>query len=330
MIVQPVPVGPPSRSRRILRLAAATVPMVLLAGVVGAGVLGPRSEPIAPDASVSPAVEAAVQSTTPAAPPSRDPLPARRPPAYPASVAGIPVRTVDEALAARAAGTVGDLVAIAGFLGIRELPETCHDPRLGPYGAFCTRTGLLADAPWAADTGFAELGTHLHPQFPVGVRVPYRAAEVARSGAAASAAVVIARFDDPRARSCLPVGRHCGEELVVERVAWIEGGSYPRTITVDPDLDPAPGASASLRHSAAAASALLPDGAVPLLTALVRPGTITYIDPAMAPVVAGLEQRAVWYVRGIDAAAEPAGISWVIADAAGEPILSGILPFEGG
>jgi hypothetical protein len=141
---------------------------------------------------------------------------------------------------------------------------------------------------------------------------------------------VIAGFDDPRARRCLPAGRHCAEELVIERVAWIEGESYPRTVTVDPDLDPPPVARQSIRRSAAAAAANLPGGAVPLLTALVRPGTIIYMDPAMAQIVARLEQDAVWYVRGVDAAAEPPGIAWVITDAAGEPILSGTLPFTGG
>ncbi len=254
----------------------------------------------------------------------------RNTPHYPARVLGLPVRSVSEVLAARAAGETDGLVAISGHLGLRDLPETCRDARLGPYGAFCSRVGILAQAPWAADTGFAQLGPHLHPQFPVGVRVPFRVAEVARSGWAASAAVVIARFDDPRARRCVPVGRHCGEELVVERVAWVEGEDYPRTVTVDPAVTPDPGTAGSLAPAARKAASHLPEGSTPLLTALVRPGTITWMDPAMASVVADLDAGAVWYVRAVDDARTPSAIEWVLADPSGAALLRGSTPLAGG
>jgi hypothetical protein len=242
----------------------------------------------------------------------------------------MPVRTISDVLASRAAGEADGPIAISGYLGLRDLPETCRDTRLGPFGAFCARVGVLAQAPWEADTGFAQLGSHLHPQFPVGVRVPFRVAEMARSGWAASAAVVIARFDDPRARRCVPAGRHCGEELVVERVAWVEGEDYPRTVTVDPAVTPDPGTVTSLAPAARRAASHLPVGSVPLLTALVRPGTITWMDPAMASVVAGLDEEVVWYVRALDNARTPSAIDWVVADPSGAVLLRGSTPLAGG
>ena len=311
------------------------VPLALLAGVVAFGILGPRVEAPGATATLSPAPAAAQPDATPALASTPDvAVPdvavAGRTPAYPSRVLGLPVRSVSEVLAARAAGETGGLVAISGHLGLRDLPETCRDARLGPYGAFCARVGILAQAPWAADTGFAQLGPHLHPQFPVGVRVPFRVAEVARSGWAASAAVVIARFDDPRARRCVPVVRHCGEELVVERVAWVEGEDYPRTVTVDPAVTPDPGTTRSLAPAATRAASHLPEGSMPLLTALVRPGTITWMDPAMVSVVSGLDVGAVWYVRAIDDTRTPSAIDWVLADPSGAMLLRGSTPLAGG
>ena len=306
------------------------VPLALLAGVVAFGILGPRAGSSRPTRTLSPAPSAAQPDVTPAPASTPDVAGVRRTPAYPSRVLGLPVRSVSEILAARAAGEADGLVAISGHLGLRDLPETCRDARLGPYGAFCARVGILAQAPWAADTGFAQLGAHLHPQFPVGVRVPFRVAEVARSGWAASAAVVIARFDDPRARRCVPVGRHCGEELVVERVAWVEGEDYPRTVTVDPAVTPDPGTTRSLAPAAKNAASHLPEGSMPLLTALVRPGTITWMDPAMVSVVSGLDVGAVWYVRAIDDARTPSAIDWVLADPSGAMLLRGSTPLAGG
>jgi hypothetical protein len=330
VIVQPVPVGTPSRARRLLRVAAVMVPLALLTGVVAFGVLGPRPEAPGPLTALSPAPAAAQPDATPAPASTPDVAVVRGLPHYPSRVLGLAVRSVSEVLAARAAGETDGLVAISGHLGLRDLPETCHDARLGPYGAFCARIGILAQAPWAADTGFAQLGPHLHPQFPVGVRVPFRVTEVARSGWAASAAVVIARFDDPRARRCVPVGRHCGEELVVERVAWVEGEEYPRTVTVDPAVTPDPGTVGSLAPAARRATSHLPEGSMPLLTALVRPGTITWMDPAMASEVAGLDEGAVWYVRALDHARTPSAIDWVVADSSGALLLRGSTPLAGG
>jgi len=330
VIVQPVPVGPPSRTRRLLRAAAAIVPLALLAGVVAFGIMGPRPEPPGPSSTLSPAPAAAQPGATPASASTPDVALVRSLPRYPSRVLGLPVQSGSEVLAARAAGEADGLIAISGHLGLRDLPETCYDTRLGPYGAFCARVGVLAQAPWAADTGFAQLGSHLHPQFPVGVRVPFRVAEVARSGWAASPAVVIARFDDPRARRCIPVGRHCGEELLVERVAWVEGEDYPRTVTVDPAVTPDPGTVRSLAPAARRAASHLPEGSMPLLTALVRPGTITWMDPSMASVVASLDMGAVWYVRALDDPRTPSAIDWVLADPSGAVLLRGSTPLAAG
>lgn len=327
MIIEPVPLGPPSALRRRLRALALVVPLVLLGGVVAAGTLGPQPAPSASPkgvavASADTATADAATPTTPA-PPSPGALPA----GVPDRIAGLDVLTVAEAIEQRAAGDLAGVVAIAGHLGVRELPESCD-------GTFCARAGILAARPFTAATGFADLGVHLHPQLPAGVVLPAAANLAAGSaggaeagGADAPAAIVAARFDDPRARPCIPAGRHCGEELVVERVVWIDGDSYPRMLAVGPTAEPQPPAR-RLRSAGRAAERGLGAGATPLLTVLVRPGTIAYIDPAMAPILPDLDADAVWYARGLvlGEGQDEHRIAWVVAEADGTLIASGRLP----
>jgi hypothetical protein len=323
VIIEPVPLGPPSAPRRRLRALALVVPLVLLGGVVAAGTLGPRPAPSASPPAVAVASadatspDPAPSTTTTTAPPSPGALPA----GVPARIAGLDVLTVGEALELRAAGLLHGVTAIGGHLGVREQP-VCS-------GTFCDRTGILAESPFTAATEFGEIGPHLHPQLPTGVALPSSAdiaeAEPARAGAAAPAAVVIARFDDERARRCLPAGRHCGQELVVERVAWVDGESYPAILAIDPAVTPVR-SSHQLRSAARAAERGLGIGATPLMTVLVRPGTIAYIDPLMAPFLPDLGPGPVWYVRGLRQEPGAGTIGWVVAEEDGSLLLSGLLP----
>lgn len=322
MIIEPVPLGPPSAPRRRLRALALVVPPVLLAGVVAAGALGP---PAAPSPSAT-AQAVAVASPPPATP---DPassvaaaplLPGALPAGAPDRIAGLDVLTVTEALERRGAGDLAGVVAVGGYLGVREQP-VCS-------GTFCDRTGILAEGPFTATTGFADIGPHLHPQLPTGVVLPSTAhiagAAAPQADAAAPAAIVIARFDDQRARRCLPAGRHCGQELVVERVAWTDGDSYPPMIATGPGVPLV--RAGRLFAAGRAAERGLGAGSTPMMTVLVRPGTITYIDPAMAPLLRDLGQGPVWYVRGLQLAPGGDAIAWVIAEPDGSFLLRGELP----
>jgi hypothetical protein len=325
VIVEPVPLGPPSAPRRRLRALALVVPLLLLGGVVAAGTLGPQAAP-----SPSPSGLAAVApSTAPSDPaPSAstrvpDRGPDSLPPDLPARIAGLDVLTVAEALEGRRAGLLSGVTAVAGYFGVRELPA-CG-------GTFCARTGILAMNPFTAATGFADIGVHLHPQLPAGVVLP-RAANLAdvdpdpdAGDSQAPLAIVVARFDDPRARECLPAGRHCGEELVVERVVWVDDDSYPAIRAVEPAVPITPPAI-RVRTAGRTAERGLGSSATPMMTVLVRPGTIAYIDPAMAPFLADVGPDPVWYVRGLQLGPGDTAIEWVIARADGSLLLRGLQP----
>lgn len=229
--------------------------------------------------------------------------------------------TVAEALERRRAGLLGGVAAVGGYFAVREA-TTCE-------GTFCARTGIIAARPFTAATGFADIGNHLHPQLPVGVVLP-RAADLSRAdpapdGPEAPPAVLIVRFDDLRARECLPAGRHCGEELVVERVVWVDGDSYPAIRAVEPAVPVTPPAI-RIRTAGRAAERGLGASATPMMAVLVRPGTIAYIDPAMAPLLAGVGPDPVWYVRGLRLGPGEPAIQWVIARADGSLILDGEQP----
>lgn len=310
MIVQPASLGPSGRPRRVLRIVGLVVPVVLLGGVVAAGALGPSP---APPPSAAPVVAIA----SPPAPPSTSPPPEPEPgvAVFPSSVAGLDVHGIHWTLEARNRGIARGVVAVAGYLGLDSIPDTCaDDPRLGIFGPFCERFAVLAEEPWYGATHNAPdvAGFHLHPQFPVAVRMPSQATNVGLSPSTASPAVVIlGRFSDPRASPCEPGGRHCGLELVVEQVAWVDGTEFQATPTVDPRITVQTATLASLRGEAANAEGFLELGAYPLLTALVDPTTIAANEPAAATAAARLTEP-VWFIRALHEQGEPSLIDWLI------------------
>jgi hypothetical protein len=164
------------------------------------------------------------------------------------------------------------------------------------------------------------------------VRIPSQASFVAISPSTATPPVILlARFSDPRAEPCVPAGRHCGQELVVERVAWVDGVEYPTTPTIDPAVDPA-ASLADLRRDATTAVGALPAGAYPLFIALMDPATVAAIEPAAARDAARLS-GAVWFVRGLQAEGEPSRIDWRIVRRDGIEVLAAgsvdTVPFPG-
>jgi hypothetical protein len=182
---------------------------------------------------------------------------------------------------------------------------------------------VLGETPWFGATHNSPdpAGFHLHPQFPVGVRVPSQASFVALSPSTRTPPVILlARFSDPRAETCVPEGRHCGQELVVERVAWVDGNEYPTSPTIDPAAD-AGGTLAELRRAAATAGASLPAGGYPLFTALVDPATIADVEPA-ATAAARRLSGPVWLIRGLRARGDPSRVEWRIVARDGVAVLA--------
>lgn len=326
MIVQPSSLGPRSRPRRALRAAALVLPVVLFVAVVGVGLAGPAPRPdTAPSAAPgSPAPAVAVVDASP----SPDAPPARMDPVFPAVIGGLQVHGVPWTLEARSRGLARGVIAIGGYLGENSIPAGCSGGRLGIFGPFCERTAILAEVPWE---GGPRLETdlppyHLHPQIPVGVRVPYQASLIAGPlDDPSPAVVVIARFDDPRATPCVPQGRHCGQELVIERVAWVEGRDFPAVPTIDPALGTAASTGADRRDEAATARDAMTSDGYELLTAYMLPAMLSQFHPEAAEGLA--PDHAVWYVRGLHRAGDPSLIDWLVMDpGTGRIVARGSIP----
>ena len=321
MIVQPASLGPSGKPRRVLRVVGLVIPVVLLAGVVLAGVLGPSPTP-APRSTAPVVAVASPQASLvdPGRLEEAEPGVA----SFPSTVAGLDVHGVQYTLEARNRGIARGLVAVAGYLGVDAIPDACQDVRLGAYGPFCERIAVLGEDPWSGATHNKPdaPGFHLHPQFPVGVRIPSQATNVALSPSSATPPVVIlGRFNDSRARPSEPGGRHGGLELVVEQVAWVDGTTYPTTPTLDPIVEGPDDSIAELRRGATMAEAFLSAGAYPLLAALVDPTSIAAIEPRAAPAAARLTGPA-WLLRSLHERDDTSRIDWHIVAEDGRTLIA--------
>lgn len=339
MLVEPVPTGPRSPARRALQLVGLAVPVVLLAGVVTAGALGPQPEPLPGDDLASPrdvAIASPPAAATPdaAAPDAESPAVVE----FPSRLAGLVVRSVADTLAAHRVDPRTGVVAVAGHLTIRDLPAECADRYLGPFGTFCERRTVLADAPtrpYPASTGggsgFAALGPHLHPTVPVGVRLPPDVVVAPGRDGSPVAVVVLGRFTAPGPGPCIGGSRSCDEAFTMERVAWVDGEAYLRTTTIDPALE-VDWADEDWRARRGAARAALGFDQTPLLTAYVAPESLARIDPAAADAVRDAAGgapagTAVWYVRGLEGSGGPTGgetgrVVWAVVDETGRTVLA--------
>ena len=205
MIVQPASLGPSGKPRRVLRVVGLVVPVLLLGGVVAAGVLGPSPAPAPP--STAPVVAVASPAATPSL---SSPQPASAAVVFPSTIAGLDVHGVQYTLEARNRGIARGLVAVAGYLGLdcdprhlrrratRDLRPVLRADRRARRGSLVRRHAQRSpDAP----------GFHLHPQFPVGVRMPSQATNVALSPSTATPPVVVLG----------PVQRPAGEAV---RAGW--------------------------------------------------------------------------------------------------------------
>src|SRR5829696_3485002 len=321
MIVQPSPIGPRSRPRRLLRVAGLVIPVALLVAVAGVGLLGPVPDPEPGSGAPTDLPGVAVAETAgPRATPAANAEVAG--PAFPTRVGGLDVQGVRWTLEARTHGLAQGVIAVAGYLVPQGGTASCATEGDRARGAFCRRYGILADGPWTGEP-LPDGGPppyHLHAQFPPGVPVPFIASKRAGGAGGARPVVVLARFDDSRAEPCVPNGGDCGLELVVERVAWFDGDEFPREVTVEPMLAVENQPGAELRRQAAyAVSSLLPRGYA-LLTVLVDRATLRAMHPDAA---AGLDDdRPVWYVRGLRAAGGPNRIDWLVVDAVNELTLA--------
>ncbi len=340
MIIEPVPTSPRSPRRRVAQLAGVVAPVALLALIIGGGLLGATGTP----AGVAPGTGATAGDRGAAGDPlTTDPgsAAATRPPdgrparsdgstGFPTVVAGLPVHSVVDALATHDDHDPERLFAVAGYLGVLDPPADCEGGPLGPLGPVCERIGVLAQVPWSFSGGaaFAGLGPHLHPRFSIGMSLP---AGISRTTSEARGApipvVVIGRFDIPPG-DCSPDADPCDARFLADGVAWADGAPTRVRPMLDAGLDARP-ADLMLRNERVAEIAAIGWSGTILEIALVRPATVSSIDPsagaALAAALAAASPPAglVWYVRGLETGYGSVGypfghapprLTWVVVD----------------
>jgi hypothetical protein len=331
MIVEPVPTNPRSPLRRILRVAGVALPLVLLVGVVAAGALGPRPDATRPDeAAATPATGDPASTPRPAT--LVEPVRRRQQATFPAEVAGLPVRSVVDALSSRAGDRPAGIVAVGGYLSLGALPWTCLDAYLDPPGTTCIGRTLMQD--WFETWGQlgpapAGIRTDLLPRFRPGTRGPIPANDGDGPRGEPVPVVLLGSF-----------AGSTGQDFIVERVAWVAGEDWDVTLTIDPALDVEPNIP-EVQASVRDAVSRLGGDAIVTMTAVVRPDALAAIDPeaaaALPPIPAARRLRPVTYVRGlqIDPAGDGTGatagatatVTWIVLDSiTGEELAAGRRP----
>ena len=293
MIIEPTPTHPSSPIRRVLRVAGLALPVVLLAAAVGAGLLGPKVEPPPPAPSPAGPSSPAVATPGPSTPADEGPAPPDR-------FADLAVEPVAAVLARAGAVPDGDALAVSGYLRVDgRVDGSCDgesDEASDPLGPWCAREAILVDAWWTRDTVTDPFPPHLHLLIPAGVRLPpgVLAAEQEPDGGGARVVAIVRPDtpDDPCGTS-----RSCGERLVVERFAWVDGVLAGVTPLLAEPLR-----TGTSRPNPFAAH--LGTGELPLAAVLDWPDGIARIDPAAAPRAdAEPSNEPLWYVRVLGAAA---------------------------
>ncbi len=341
MIVEPVPTNPRSPIRRGLRLIGTAVPLVLLVGVVAAGSLGPQSEAAdrSPESAADRSPEASATRDVRPAPTSAPIDAAGNPVTFPETWIGFRVRGVADTQAERveqAATGTGGIVAVSGFLSYGSLPWTCVDAYLDLDEGACRGRALLADRavlPTSTDgTSYADVGPHLHPVFPPGVRGPAPDDRPGSNRGEPIPVVVLGSFDAAPG-DCPPGARRCGEGFVVERVVWVAGAPWGPTLTIDPALRVEPNIP-EIQEAVDVAVTALGRGSLALVTAVVRPAALAGVDGIAAEALPEIpderQQRPVTYVRGLQFqfdSSQPLygrdpSVGWVVLDSISGELLA--------
>jgi hypothetical protein len=330
MIVQPASTNPRGPVRRGLRVLGLAVPVALLVAVIAAGLAGPKVEP--PPGGRSPSPEASVETA------AREPRPVPSgirlmpPSVFPAVVADLAVWSVPDAQPELAAAT-GRPLAIAGWLTRIATDPDCStgegDTRqlLSPL---CERTARLVVADPDTTGAFA----HLHVRVPPGVRLPPPFEWPGAQHADPVPVVLVGRAAVPD-DDCVGSTRGCRETFIADRVAWAAGEPFDPGTIFDAGLE-VPLAKVAYRRRDLAESLAAGASGTVLVSAAVRPRTVSAIDPEAAAALANAPEPEglVWYVRALQTnyapgrfppGDHPARLIWVLVDEmTGAPLATGI------
>jgi len=153
----------------------------------------------------------------------------------PTAVDGMPVLTVSEVLAKRAAGELRNQpVALGGFWSTPPIDHSCTVPPSPPPGElelYCTdgESGITELDEWNAVFSpegrmTPARGPHLSPYVLPAISLAlYEHRVVDRRRASPIPIVVVGHFDDPRAALCRPAAQDlCRDRFVIDRIVALE------------------------------------------------------------------------------------------------------------
>jgi hypothetical protein len=173
----------------------------------------------------------------------------------PPAVNGLPVMSVTEVLAARAAGgLVNQPVAVGGYWSNGSVRHSCVPPPepTGELELWCSdgEFGItdLDERILTVDHrgyGTEAVGPHLTPWFPDdldGLAELFGLPVINGQQYPPVPIVVVGHFNDPRAEDCRPAARQlCRDRLVVDRIAVFDTGAVPTPgVTPSPTPFPSP------------------------------------------------------------------------------------------
>lgn len=316
-------------SNRVQVLAA-----LLIAGIVGCA-SRPGPPTAAPAESIAPPASSA---SSPTSDPTTMPSQAVNG-VFPANVLGMPVVSVADARRLLADGAInGREVAVGGYFSWAASPCPPPDGYFGSLEDWCHYVAF-ADTIEAA-TLCMSIGSNggsclLQPSGPP---IPWIMRETSGgdsplvfAGQGPAAVIFVGHAADARQFQCLDQER-CGQQFVVDRVAWAGGADVPLEATqagyFPLDSQPRPALTLDQVASTVGASNNL------LTAAVVNPDDVASVEPRWN--VAGHDL--LWFVRAVGAADSAenaddltrAGQEWLVDDATGAVIKSGSLALDPG
>lgn len=313
-------VGPGGRRARLGTLLGVLGPLATLGIVVAAAVAPNLMAPGGGPATWLPTSPGATAAPSPESRAAADTLIQLGIPRF---AYGLPVRAVDELLAERRAGTVRTgLVAVARNLSM-EAPDTaCSRSGAGMPAAFCHRISTLTPAAVGTPAGSnPNRSVPVYPRILPGTPLPGVFAgdpDARLQDSPQVLSLVIGRFVRTRQSMCsLPYA--CGDEFILERVAWAAGGWTDRILVRGPGITQAVAGTLGPRSQAIASRETDRQEQI-LSIAILQAGGLAPIDPEAAraadaaAAVAGIPDGPVWYLRSMTGprTGQEAQVTWAV------------------
>lgn len=217
---------------------AAVLVVAVSAAVVGSMLLRPAGAPVASSSGATSTADPSTPGTTPVPATGAD---------VPASVQGMDVVTVSDALAVRDGGVDDRELAVSGwFTPIGPIPCPYPGELTSPIQLRCPDSMVwMTEAPEAlfhrtanSETMKPPDGPGLNPDLD-GIDRQWVPSQPAVGESVPVAVVFVGHFDDRRAELCPAAEQaECRDRFVVDRVAWVDGVEQPLSDAISVDGTP--------------------------------------------------------------------------------------------